>query len=373
MPRPVTPRPAPPTEIPAASADLTPAWLTAALRGSGAIGDARVTAVEREAFAAGHSATSQVLRLRLGYDAAEPGAPATLIAKLPAADPGVRAAISSAGHYGREVGFYAAFAAEDLPLPRCHFAAADPATGASLLLLEDLSEGHVGDNLGECSAAEADLAVAHLARFHARWWDQPRLADLPWLAPVDPDVFQQGCVRQWDPFLTKFGDRLPARLRAVGARAVGHAAAYRRWQTSQPRTLVHDDFRLDNLFFGRSGAARPLVIFDWQLCLVGRGIADVAYFAVCSLPIAQRRATERSLVDGYHAGLLAHGVRGYDYDRCWQDYRRAMLSALYRLIVAGGRLDYSSERGTALFRTAHRPDRQQSRRPRRRRPPARSG
>jgi hypothetical protein len=157
-------------------------------------------------------------------------------------------------------------------------------------------------------------------------------------------------VRQWDPFLTKFGDRLPARLRALGARAVGHAAAYRRWQTSQPRTLVHDDFRLDNLFFGRPGAARPLVIFDWQLCLVGRGIADVAYFSACSLPIAQRRASERSLVDGYHAGLLAHGVRGYDRDRCWQDYRRAMFSALYRLIVAGGRLDYSSERGAALFR-----------------------
>lgn len=307
-----------------------------------------MVAVDLEPIAAGHGFTGQLLRLRLGYDADEPDAPATLIAKLPAADPGVRAAVADLGLYAREAGFYAAFATPDLLVPRAYYAATDPASGASLLLLEDLTDGHVGDNLGGCSDAEATLAVAQLARLHARWWGDPRLADQPWLVPMDPDRYGDVLAQQWDPFLAKFGDALPLRLRQLGTRAVDQAAAWRRWLGGGPRTLIHYDFRLDNLFFGDPGAARPLVVFDWQLCLVGRGVADVAYFAAFCLSPAQRRASERGLVATYHDGLLAHGVRGYDRERCWADYRRATLSALYRLVVAGGLLDFSSARGAAL-------------------------
>lgn len=343
-------RPAPSVPIPAAPEELTPAWLTAALRGSGVIHTASVSTVADEAISAGHGFTGQVLRLRLGYDAAELGAPASLIAKLPAADPVVRTALSDAGLYAHEVDFYEAFAADDLPVPRAYYAAADPATATSLVLLEDLqrSDGHVGDNLGGCTDAEAMLAVAHLARLQARWWNHPRLADLPWLAPADPDSFQELYARLWDQFLAKFSDYLPPRLRDLGTRAVEQVAAYQRWRASPPCTLAHNDFRLDNLFFGRSGSARPLVVFDWQLAVLGRGVADVAYFAAFCLPAGQRQNIERSLVETYHDGLLTHGVRGYDRDRCWQDYRRGTLGALMRLISAGALLDFSSERGAAL-------------------------
>jgi hypothetical protein len=331
-------------------AEITPEWLTATLRCSGALGCASVVAVVPEPIDAGHGFTGRVLRLRLEYDTAEPGPPATLIAKLPAADPGVRAAVAALGLYAREAGFYAAFATPDLPVPRAHYAAADPATGAGLLLLEDLTDGHVGDNLGGCSDADADLAVEELARLHARWWGATRLADQPWLAPIDPDRFGDVLAQQWSPFLAKFGDALPPLLCQLGARAVDRAAAYRRWLGGRPRTLVHNDFRLDNLYFSRPGAARPLVVFDWQLCFIGRGVADVAYFATFCLSPARRRATERRLVDTYHDGLVRHGVRGYDRERCWADYRRATLGALFRLVAGGGLLDFSSARGAALVR-----------------------
>jgi aminoglycoside phosphotransferase (APT) family kinase protein len=334
--------------LPAAPADLTPTWLTATLRCSGALGRASVVAVDPEPIAAGQGFVGQVLRLRLGYDAAEAGAPATLIAKLPAADPGVRAAVAALGLYAREAGFYAVVAAANLPVPRAYYAAADPATGAGVVLLEDLTDGRVGDNLGGCSDAQADLAVAELARLHARWWDHPRLAELPWT--FDADAYQRVYEQQWGPFLAKFGDAVPPRLRELGPRAIDRAAAYRRWLAGGPRTLVHNDYRLDNLFFGRPGGARPLVVFDWQLCLVGRGVADVAYFAAFCLPPARRRAAEQGLVGTYHDGLLRHGVRGYDRERCWADYRRATLGTLLRLVAAGGLLDFSSERGAALVR-----------------------
>jgi hypothetical protein len=320
------------------------------LRRSGALERASVVAVEPIPIDAGHGFTGRVLRLRLSYDAPEPDAPATLIAKLPAADPDVRAAMTAIGLYAREVGFYAAFATTDLPVPRVHYAAADPATGSSLLLLEDLTDGRVGDNLGGCSDADADLAVAQLARLHARWWSDPRLADQPWLAPTDPDRFGAILAQQWGPFLTKFGDAVPPRLCQMGECAIDRAAAFRHWLGGWPRTLAHNDFRLDNLFFGRPGADRPLVVFDWQLCFVGRGVADVAYFAAFCLPPARRRARERRLVDTYHDGLLRHGVRGYDRERCWADYRRATLGAFFRLVVGGGLLDFSSARGAALVR-----------------------
>jgi hypothetical protein len=92
----------------------------------------------------------------------------------------------------------------------------------------------------------------------------------------------------------------------------------------------------------------PLTIIDWQVAFLGRGAADLAYFAAFCLSKEQRRSVEYQMVDIYHRTLLAGGVFGYDIDQCWEDYRFATLTAVLRLITAGAMLDFSSERGRAL-------------------------
>ena len=67
---------------------------------------------------------------------------------------------------------------------------------------------------------------------------------------------------------------------------------------------------------------------DWQNCVVGRGIWDVARFAVMSLPPAVRRAAQADLVALYAETLEAHGVQSYPFPQCFAHYQ-AVLPLLF--------------------------------------------
>jgi hypothetical protein len=59
-------------------------------------------------------------------------------------------------------------------------------------------------------------------------------------------------------------------------------------------------------------------------------------------------------VHRYHDGLLAAGVDGYEWDRCWTDYRRGTYAGLV-MAVAASMLVERTERGDEMFLTmAHR-------------------
>ena len=81
------------------------------------------------------------------------------MAKFSSADPQARTIVHSMGFYEREVGFYSQFAA-DCPIrtPRCFFGAVEMDTGASILVLEDLTWMHnlnsTGGSLAEVTADE---------------------------------------------------------------------------------------------------------------------------------------------------------------------------------------------------------------------------
>ena len=47
-----------------------------------------------------------------------------------------------------------------------------------------------------------------------------------------------------------------------------------------PATLVHGDFRLDNVMFG-SDSYRVKAVLDWELSTLGNPLADLAYFCMC--------------------------------------------------------------------------------------------
>src|SRR3990172_855059 len=135
-------------QIPRGPHDLTPEWLTEALRRSGTLGSAAVTAVDTEVIGEGAGFMGQLALVRLRYDRPEEGAPQTLIAKLPAAAPENREVAMFFRFYEREVRFYEQIAdALELRTPRRYCSQFEPATGASVLLLEDLAPARVGDQL----------------------------------------------------------------------------------------------------------------------------------------------------------------------------------------------------------------------------------
>ena len=337
----------PPPAIPLALSDLTPAWLTAALRDGGHLGDASVVSARVEAIGQGVGVLCQLARIALDYDRPVPGAPARVVAKLPTADPQTRGMVSLFRFYEREVRFYRELApALALATPRCWASAWDAESGDFALLLDDLGD-RVGDQLAGCSAAEAALVVDQLSGLHAAWWGSPRLAELPWLPPVDSEVNRMGLglyPQAWASFLDRFGGAVSPVARAYGERLGDRVLPLLDEIAGGPQTVCHGDVRLDNLFFG----ARSLTFIDWQIAGRAVGTYDVAYFLSQSLAPDVRRGCERDLLARYHAALVAGGVRGYDFAQCEADSRRAVVFCFVYPVMAGGLGDLGNARGRAL-------------------------
>ena len=104
------------------------------------------------------------------------------------------------------------------------------------------------------------------------------------------------------------------------------------------------------MLFDTSGTSTSLVVIDWQLISMGRGVYDFAYFLGFCVHSEQRRATEMDLMRIYHSVLVNNGVRGYEFDQCLHDYRLSILLLLQRVVIAGGLLDTTSERAQALLK-----------------------
>jgi hypothetical protein len=331
------------TRAVAGGADLTPGYLTGALAGH--LGAGAVTAVRAEPVGTGQ--VSDSFRLHLAYDGPA-RLPPTMIAKVPAADQASRGAARAFRTYEIEASFYAEVAA-GLPvsLAACYFAAYDPGPDEYIVLLQDLAPAEPGDQLAGLSADEAAAALEELAALHAAGWESDALAALPWLNRNTPDsaALLASVVTQLYPgFRERFTGRVePDTLPLIDAfvpRAPGYLGGI---GADQPRTLVHGDFRADNLLFGRP---RPFVL-DWQTCSYGAAAGDLAYFLASSLQVPERQRHEQDLVGVYHGALTARGI-GLSWDDCWSGYRRSAFGGIVMDIVAAMVVE-QTERGDEMF------------------------
>jgi thiamine kinase-like enzyme len=111
-------------------------------------------------------------------------------------------------------------------------------------------------------------------------------------------------------------------------------------------SLMHGDYRLDNLLFDPDQTR--VTVVDWQTMGVGLPARDLSYFTATSIQPALRADIERSLVKDYHESLLGYGIEDYDLATCWRDYRLGMLQA--PLITAlGCAFAASTERGNEMM------------------------
>lgn len=332
--------------IPAAPEAVTPEWLTQALSGTGTITEARIESFSIERIGEGKSFTAHVALLRLRYDVDEKDAPRSLVAKFPASSPRLRAILNGFRLYEREIRFYREIAVEASFLaPRCYYSALDVQKGRSILLIEDFTQARVGSILEGCSREDAQYAIGQLAKFHAAWWDNPRLDHIAWMPTFSDtaDSAQELYRRLWVPYREIVRGSVPPSFIDLGDRLWKNVAAISRRLAEPPRTILHGDCRLENLLFGVGEPDPSLTIIDWQAVTRGRGVSDVTYFLVYCLNPAQRREWESDLLRVYHSALLKNGVFGYEFKQCLQDYKLSILHLLYRGVVGASLLDFSGK------------------------------
>jgi hypothetical protein len=115
-----------------------------------------------------------------------------------------------------------------------------------------------------------------------------------------------------------------------------------------PRTLLHGDLRLDQLFFAVGAGDPPVTALDWQITGMGRGAYDLAYFLGQSLPTEIRRTNEGLLIKRYTERLAEHGV-DYPRDEIMRDYRITTAFCFIYPVIVGGRIEMANERHLDLL------------------------
>jgi hypothetical protein len=298
--------------------------LTEALYRCGALIDGRVSGVVVESSRA--TLLSRIIRLRLSYDGGASDAPASIILKT-----GLPERANARWNGGpNEVAFYTRIAAAMMGrvVPRCFEADCDAQTSEWHLLLEDLTESHftLGNWPMPPTLAQTEQIIAARARFHAAWWDDPRLGVSigTWFDPGDEQlkVFAQ----QVASFADRVGDRLSPERRDLYRRLIDAGPRLTlRYHSHRNLTIIQGDAHVWNVFLPRTNGSDDVRFFDWDAWRIDVGTDDLAYMMALHWFPDHRRRFERHLLDHYHAALVAHGVKGYDRQALDDDYRLSVL------------------------------------------------
>jgi len=319
-------------------------WLTGMLRAAGFAG------VVVRGFTAERIGTGQLGRcIRYALDLAGGGAgvPRSLVGKFPSEDPTSRATGVALGLYRKEVEFYRTLAPRlSISTPRCYFAEVDGRGPDFALILEDMAPALPGDQIAGCSPEVARAAVLELVGLHAPTWNDAALRALDWV--VESSGGTRALYAQCFPgFLARYGSALEPDVIAILARVVESTGPPFEYP-DLPFSIVHIDFRLDNLLIDSARQPPRVTVVDFQSFVLGSPLSDVAYFMGASLLPEVRRPIEREIVRAYHARLVEAGVRDYAWDRCWIDYRRGAFAG-FAVAVVASMIVQETARGNEMF------------------------
>ena len=343
--------------LPNGITDLTADWLNEALHENGFLtGDRNILSIEVTPMAVGEGFQSDMARIIPKYNREDPALPVSMVAKLPTSYEPANFVAMLFNTYEREIRFYQEVAPRSpIRTPRMIFGKFDGEAKRYVLILEDCGCYAQVDQLSGLTEEQLGQVIDKIADFHARWWNSPDLASIPWMpgprsaaayALVD---FYKGC---WDTAVTvpEFLAALPPGGKEAGLKIYENFLWMMETAQDDHLTITHFDFRGDNLFFDESDENDPVIVFDWQATSVYRGPLDVGYLMGGSISLELRRRVEKKMLQRYYQRLLEKGVKDYSFEDCLYDYLGGLLVYAYIPVLAYSRLDMSSDRGKELAR-----------------------
>ncbi len=328
--------------IPATAAEITPSWLSAALGTT--VDDVALTHIGE-----GIGVSSAVYRASLaGHDPAV--LPDTLVVKLPALAEEAVFTSTVLSMYRREVAFFAELADESpIRVPKGYYGAVADEGSPFVQVMADMSGLRVVDQLEPMETADVETAVDELAGWHAHWWNAAdhlveRGTAMALTDPIYPAVLPMVFAEGWDKINGVMDIAEP--IAAVGPSWAERMPELIAGLCSGARTLLHGDYRADNMLFGHDGS---IVLLDFQLTGVGSAAYDLAYFVTQSLDAETASAHEAALFERWLGGLAAGGVAEADTADLWQRYREAAYFCLVYPVVASRGVDFDDPRQYQLI------------------------
>jgi aminoglycoside/choline kinase family phosphotransferase len=285
-----------------------------------------------------HSGTTTRARLRIAYADPTSGAhlPETVFVKIAPRGITHRAFVDLARLGRTEVAFYNQVRPTVPVRAPSLYVAKSAAHGADfVLLLEDLAASgcRVSDVRRGCDVEDARAVMAELAKLHAAFWESPRFAsDLHWIRSRENSRRSMG----WERFVSsqllklaekKFGPQMPGEFAGACVLVRTRRDHLEDLWARGPRTLIHGDPHLGNLFFD----ADRVGFLDWQVIQHAPGMKDISYFLCNSLRSEVRREHEQDLIRHYLETLTTLGVHALPFEDAWEQHR---VFALYSWLAA---------------------------------------
>ena len=299
---------APPTDE---IAEIDAPWLEAAL------GE---VATSIRAQRVGTGQMGQSWRLMIEWADPESRAPRSLVAKMAGGDPSTRTLIADG--YRNEFLFYTVIQpGVAVRSPKCWYATITEDNTSFVLLLDDLTPAVPGVQANGVTLDEALISVRNLAGLHGPRWADQTLLELDGIAlPTrdGADFHAQILAGAIPTFVEHFASFLGPDDEATIATVPPNLVD---WITARLDrfTLIHGDYRPDNLMFTPDGSV--VTTLDWQTLGLGLAGRDIGYFLATSLEPEARRAHERELVAAYYETLMSYGVTDFTIEQCFEDYR----------------------------------------------------
>ena len=225
--------------------------------------------------------------------------------------------------------------------PHLYYGTAADQGSDGLLLMEEIKNARNIDQIRGLEWNDLRSAVLAIAQVHSQFWNSPALKKakgLPHHHYMRAHELKQKLPRflRW----AKLSDEnkelfstLPDRIPSVLARL-----------KKRPFTLVHGDFRSDNIFFH----GKKVRFIDWGLSFVGCPAFDLARLAGGSSrkPLSLMQHVE--LFNLWHRELLRNKARNYPSHEAWQDYRDAVLLTITIPVTNAPTLAKFSARGDKM-------------------------
>ena len=194
------------------------------------------------------------------------------------------------------------------------------------------------------------VAAENLAALHAPRWCDPTFRDLDWIASSSDQG--AGYATLVAPmFLERYTAELTPSTAEVFETFGAHAD---RWVAGAPAdfTVLHGDYRLDNLLFAPDGVdaseCSPVATVDWQTVSVAHGGRDLAYLLGTSVEPAVRREVEADVRAAYLARLHELGAANVDAATVKHGQRHGSFQAPF-ITMLGAISAGRTERGDRMF------------------------
>ena len=347
---------------------------------------AAVLDVSREVIGTGVGFVGEIHRCSLMWDANRGDLPMSVIVKVPSKLPLNRSLGEGLQLYEREVIAYQKLSSKmGLPMPNVLYSAMDddptpwldsiitflfsrlPLGGVSwltvkflqlasknpklrryVLVLEDISDARPPSQVEGGSLDDALISLATLAKFHAHHWmneESIAVSDRIWALNRLPKVSQASYARNREEFLGRFGDLVGEAKMQVIDDAQDSLEDLLAPLAQDPWTLLHGDYRLDNIMFRPNG---EIVVIDYQLLSKGRPGWDVAYFITTALS-ADYKSEEETMLKHYHETLLRAGITNYSYEELVDDVELTKLLLAHRLVGSRDAFDTELQNSNETF------------------------